>query len=358
MGGLQRSLQMRSQQVMGHGELILKDQSAEFSQLIHQHLNAQNVSNWREYELELLVRRRGYLSPLVIHGIELARGVPPHLKGKDMSGLALGGDLAHQLKAQHWDQLQLISPAHIDPMLGGMARQVSDTLSDLVTSDVPEVDLFHGWVRDSLLHNLIQKVEYNKIRPYTPAPGVVAKLEQQYAQQLQYYSWEQINQTLVRALRLETTVMVVLFVAMTLLVAISISSGLFIFYQKIQREMIGFWIMGASEKKLGQSFQLFIHLLALVTCGMALLSAILFLKLMGHWSPVIMPDVFVDRKIPYSYHLPWYPAVLSHPLYSSGTLFPPLPLLLETSPTVLPYPATLRAKLSRPSAKGQEVDIS
>ena len=85
---------------------------------------------------------------------------------------------------------------------------------------------------------------------------------------------------------------------MTLLVAISISSGLFIFYQRIQREMVGFWILGASEKKLTQASQLFIHLMGLATCGLALLTALVFLQVMDSWSPTIMPDIFVDRKIP------------------------------------------------------------
>ena len=295
MGGLQQSLEMRSKQVAGHGELRLKEKSPEFSKHIHQLLTAHKVTNQREYELELLVRRKSYLSPLIIHGIEWSEGVPLHLVGKDISGLVLGADSIHQLQAQRGDQLHLISPAHLDPLLGGMPRQVSDSVSDLVSTNVPEMDTFHAWVRDSLIHNLIQKVEYNKIRLYTPEPKIISKLQEQYGDKLEYRSWEHINKTLVSALHLETTVMIVLFVAMTLLVAISISSGLFIFYQRIQREMIGFWILGTSEKKLGQAFQLFIHLLTLLTCGLALLSALIFLQIMDHWSPTIMPDVFVDR---------------------------------------------------------------
>ena len=298
MGGLQRSLETRSKRVAGHGELRLKEKSLEFSQHVHQFLKAHKVGHWREYELELLVRRKGHLSPLIIHGIEWDKGVPPYLEGKDISGLVLGADSIQRLQAQRGDQLHLISPAHLDPLLGGIPRQVSDSVSDLVSTDVPEVDAFHGWVRDSLIHNLIQKVEYNKIRLYTHAPKIMAKLQKQYGNKLQYHSWEHINQTLVKALRLETTVIIFLFVAMTLLVAISISSGLFIFYQRIQREMVGFWILGASEKKLTQASQLFIHLMGLATCGLALLTALVFLQVMDSWSPTIMPDIFVDRKIP------------------------------------------------------------
>ena len=235
MGGLQRNLQQRAKEVVGHGEFILKDQSPTFSLKIQKELWDAGVDNFREYQIELLARRNSQLAPLIIHGVQWNNTPPPYLKGIEFAdSLTLGADIAYKLKAAPFDHIQLISPAHIDPMLGGIPRQVSEPLKKIISTGVPEVDSYHGWVRSSLVHNLIQEVRYNKIRHYTNAPRVVAQIAQQHQDRLFYRSWEQINQGLVKALRLESTVMTVLFVAMTFLVAISITSGLFIFYQKIQ----------------------------------------------------------------------------------------------------------------------------
>ena len=299
MGGLQRNLQLRSKAVSGHGHFVLKGGSGELARELRQWLEARGIASVREYQIELLARRGHYLSPLVMHGVELDEGLPAPLQGVDFSGLVLGGGVARQLRAAPSEQISLISPAHLDPLLGGLPRQVSELLSGLVFSDVPEVDALHGWVRASLLHNLIQGIDYNRVRLYQPlSQELLAQITENFGQRVQYYSWEQINETLVKALRLETTVMIGLFGAMAFLVAISISSGLFLFYQKIQREMLGLWIMGTSEQKLEQSCRWFIHLLVIVVCGGAIIAAIGFLQLMAHWSPTIMPEIFVDRELP------------------------------------------------------------
>ena len=267
---------------------LLRDESPGFASQVLEWLRAAGVPSFREYEIELLVRRKSHLTPLIIHGVDWEKGkAPPYLADRiqDMSGVALGVDMAHKLKARLGDQLQIISPAHLDPILGGLPRTVSEELRDVLSTDVPEADLYHGWVRAGLIHNLLQEPRYNKVRHYGEASQVVEKIVGAYGSKVQYRSWEEINQTLVQALRLESTIMTVLFVAMTLLVAISISSGLFIFYQKIHREMIGLWIMGMSERKLRRASGLFVHLLALLTCGAALLGGLAFLTILDHWSP-------------------------------------------------------------------------
>ncbi|MCY4643529.1 MAG: hypothetical protein OXB88_02835 [Bacteriovoracales bacterium] len=298
MGGLQHNLKKRSKNAVGHGEFVLFDQSDSFSQKIANALSQEGLLPLREYEIELLVRRKAYLSPLIVHGVEDSPKPPSFLEGLSAGGILMGADAAHKLKARPGDGLQFISPIHLDPVLGGIPRSVSDRIARLAVTEVPELDLFHAWVRDSKIHNLIQEVRYNKIRHYLGPSTKARKLAQKYPKKLLYFSWEEIHQSLVWALNLENTVMLALFIAMALLVSISISSGLFIFYQKIHREMIGFWIMGAGERQLIKSCRLFIHLLALSTCALAMIFALLFLESMDYWSPLLMPDIFVDQKIP------------------------------------------------------------
>ena len=300
MGGLQRNLQERSQFVVGHGEFLLGEeyQSDAFSKKIQGELQSRGIQSFREYELELLVRRGAYVSPLIIHGVDWEERIPPFLEELNRDGIILGRDGVRKMKGMLGDEIQLISPSHLDPLLGGMPRQLQETVGDVISTGTPELDLFHGWVRGSFLHNMMYEVRYNKIRHYGEASHVVPFLLKKYGAQLSYSSWEQINQALVWALGMESTLMLVLFVGMTLLVAISITSGLFIFYQKIQREMLGFWILGASEGQLRRSYLLFLHCLAMGTCLLSLVCALGFLTLLDHWSPEVMPDIFVDRKIP------------------------------------------------------------
>ena len=320
LGGLQRNLQVRSKTIMGHGEFIfLEDQSKDFSGRVQDRLRELGVQSFREYELELLVRREDYLAPMIVHGIDIETSIPSFLEDPP-GGLSLGWNVASQLKAILDDPIELISPSHLDPFLGGIPRKVSESLANILFTGVPEVNRYHGWVRDSLIHNLIQEVRYNKIRYYGDMGEGVGVILKEFDGKLQYRSWEQINQVLLWALKLESTVILVLFMGMTLLVAISITSGFFIFFQKIKQEMVGLWIMGVSERDLARSSLLFIHILALLTCGLALGMGLIFLAGLKYWSPVVMPDIFMDRNIPV--HITWSRVLLAFAIpYGVAVLF-------------------------------------
>lgn len=298
LGGLQRNLQTRSQEIIGHGEFLLReDQSEDFSSRVQDRLRQEGVISFREYELELLVRRKDYLAPMIIHGVDMEESSPAHLK-ELAPGLSMGWSVAARLKAILDDQVELISPSHLDPFLGGIPRKVSEPLANILLTGVPEVNRYHGWVRDSLIHNLIQEVRYNKIRHYGKLKGSADTIVEEFGGKLRYRSWEQINEVLLWSLKLESTVILVLFAGMTLLVAISITSGFFIFFQKIKREMVSFWITGVSERELSSSCLALIHFLALLTCGGAIVLGLIFLWGLESWSPVVMPDIFMDRNIP------------------------------------------------------------
>ena len=111
-------------------------------------------------------------------------------------------------------------------------------------------------------------------------------------------SWEEKNSTLVWALGLETTVMVFLFAAMTLLVSLAIISGLLIFFTKVKGDMASFWILGTEEREIFKSSRIFLFSLSFFSVTLGLFLGLGFLYGLDYFGPNIMPDVFVDRKIP------------------------------------------------------------
>ena len=297
MGGLQNSLINRSKAVQGKGIVILYRQDEQFARQLLLRLQQLKIDAYLEYEIELLLRHDAYISPVIAHGIDVKNGPPPFLHSDQLSEMILPADLAIKLNVDIGEQLQLISPSHVDSLMGDVPRAVSSTVAKVISTSVPEVDMYHLWVRSSLLQNLVRKKVFNRI--VINSNYDATKLQKELNMEgLELKSWEQQNETLVFALRLETTVMIFLFICMTMLVSLCITSGLMLFFDKVKGDLASFWILGASEKKLERASGLFLHLLSLGAILAGLFTGLLFLFLLDRYGANIMPDVFVDRKIP------------------------------------------------------------
>lgn len=300
MGGLQKGLVTRSQNVEGRALLILKEKDEEFALTLLKELRSEKWEAYPEYEIELLLKYENYISPVVVHGLDFEIGVPRFLQKKQKGTTIIGRDLANKIRAEYLSQVILISPSHLHSLLGDVPRQVSATLGDLVSTGIPEVDIFHLWTRLSLVQNLIREHHINRIRIFSEGDfeQLRKNLKEQYGEKVQLSTWEEQNASLVWALNLETTVMVFLFIIMTLLVAISITSGFMIFFDKIKIDLSSFWILGASRRKIKTCCVLFIHFLSFFTTIFGLLLGHIFLYFLDLYGAEIMPDVFIDRKIP------------------------------------------------------------
>ncbi len=312
MGGLQSKLVGRSQLVQGIGVLELSGQarfeSEQILKKIQSHEAFKNLLIVPELELELLVRRENYVSPLIIRGVAVR---PEFLPQEGALNLVLGGDLAFKLKATRGDELKIMSPAHTDLiMIGEIPRMSTVILQESIMTDVPEVDSLHGWIRLSALQNMIRSREVNRLRFFGETSldlpkilPIVLKTEMEQ-NLIRYLSWEQQHETLVWALNLETTVMVFLFISMTFLVSLCITSGLLVFFDKIRSDLASFWIMGASRKSLDRSSALFLILMTLTAVILGLSFGGLFLYILDQHIGEIMPAGFVDRKIPVRFSTP------------------------------------------------------
>ncbi len=193
-----------------------------------------------------------------------------------------------------------MSPAHVDKLLGDIPRMTTIIVAEVISTEVPEVDIFHLWVRLAKLQNMVKKRVANRIRIYGAGEYdlLAEKLKIKYGDKLHLETWEMQNKTLVWALSLETTVMVFLFIAMTMLVSLCITSGLLIFFDKILTDMSSFWILGASTKNLNKASGIFLNLMSFFSVTFGLVAGLAFLYFLDNFALDIMPDVFVDRKIP------------------------------------------------------------
>lgn len=304
MGGLQNKLMERSKAILGKAVLYHKSEPTDDSyQKLFRILDVQKINYSKEYEIELLVRYQTFITPVVVHGIDQTGYVPALLKNdlqSNISGKKVDAimplELAYKLGVAPPEMVQIISPAHVDELLGEIPRSQSIKIERTISSDVPEIDLYHLWVRLPLIQNLIQSRLINRVRIYSDMDFLA--LKKVLPPEIQMKTWEQENATLVWALKLESSVMVFLFAAMSLLVSLCISSGLLIFFNKIKSDLASFWILGASFSRIDRATKYFLHLMSFLSIGGGVLFGLGFLWLFDHFAPEIMPDVFVDRKIP------------------------------------------------------------
>jgi lipoprotein-releasing system permease protein len=319
MGGLQGKLIDRSKKV--HGESLITFNYKDKSELkeLYAFLDNKGIKYRSELTLELLIKSHGHYAPVIAHGLEKTHRTLNFAKANIDEGMLIGSDLASRLSLVPGEQVSLISPAHVDPFMGNIPRMSSFIIDGIVSTDVPEVDSLEAWVPILRLQGLIGERKINTIRLLSEGYNDLVKIFIQDKSELGLYfkSWEDSHSTLVWALNLETTVMVFLFSCMCLLVSLSISSGLMLFFDKIKRDLVSFWILGMDELSITASLSklLFCLVTGSIVIGLVLsLGCLIVLDLYG---ANIMPDVFVDQKIPVIFSVKMFVVSFSIPFFIS-----------------------------------------
>ncbi len=300
MGGLQQGLIARSKSVHGSYLLIFDRVTDESLEDLKEILRKEAIPFYSELEVEVMLKHRNFVAPAKLHGIDLTDEKPHFLVDKDFKGLVMGSELTSKIKLQFFDEVQVIAPGVTDSLMGEVPRFVSETLSDYLYTELSEVDDFEVWARLGLAQNLLRQPGINQIRLYGEvSPSVLKHLEEfQTEVPKRLMSWEKMNGALVWSLNLETKVMLFLFISMSLLVAIAITSGLLIFYSKIRKDLMSFWILGMSQKKLVSLCFKFTLILSGVTVLIGSIFGYIALKLLETFGHKIMPDIFVERQLP------------------------------------------------------------
>jgi lipoprotein-releasing system permease protein len=300
MGGLQKGLIERSKNVHGSFLLQFDEITDEPLSELKSFLTQQGLVWVGELEAEVMLKHKGFVAPAKFHGISLDHQRPSFLINKDFSALVMGADLSQKLKLQFLDELMLIAPGVSDSLMGEVPRFVSESLSDYVYTELPEVDEFEMWGRIQIAQNLLRQRGINQIRLYGEiSPELLQEMAGIKTQTpFRVVSWEKMNEALVWSLNLETKVMLFLFMSMSLLVSIAITSGLLIFFSKIRRDLMSFWILGMAQQKLVQLCFRFILLLSALVCAPGTFMGIVALKLLERYGHVLVPDIFIERGFP------------------------------------------------------------
>ena len=291
MGGLQNGLIARSKNINGVG--VIRFEENEFENF--KKFKARGWKFTREVEMEILARAQGHVAPMVIHGIDSSTHRPDFLENKDLSGVILGVDLAQKLKTSFFHNIKLIAPSSTTAMAGEVPRQLSSEVSDYLLSEVQEIDQLHAWTRIGLVQNLLRVREANRWRFFNQQDYEDAQLE---LKGYEFVSWEEDHKTLMWALGLETKVMLVLFISMSLLVAFSITTALFLFFTKIRQDLASFWLLGYSLKKINRLLLTFIVQLSGMACLLGVILGVGLLFVLERYGHVIVPDIFVERTFP------------------------------------------------------------
>lgn len=300
MGGLQRGLINRSKSV--HGSHLIQFDSITNEPLdeIREILRKEGIPFYSELESEVMLKYKNYVAPAKFHGILLSDERPTFLDDKDFSGIVIGSELASKIRLQFLDDLQIISPGVTDSLLGEVPRFVSETLSDYLYTELPEVDEFEVWGRVEIVQNLLRERGINQIRIFgNPDSDVLSRIKDFKTEvPFRIVSWEQMNGALVWSLNLETKVMLFLFISMSLLVSIAITTGLLIFYSKIRRDLMSFWILGMPQQMLVKLCFRFIMILSGIVCIVGTVAGFITLRVLEIYGHDLVPDIFVERRFP------------------------------------------------------------
>lgn len=307
MGGLQKNLIDRSKNVCGYGEIDLWTQPnlKEVTKIVET-LSKLGINSYPEFELEVLIKNGENLSAGKVHGLEDSFLVPSFLNLENNQPIptTLGGDLIYKIQAMKNQKIELIAPGYTQNFLQEVPRSVSVFVQDRVYTQVPEVDLFHLWTKASIVNNLTRSKTFNRIRLISPIHENNKKVLMEQAlyelcgDSFRILTWEEKNQSLVWALKLETTVMTFLFIVMSLLVSLSITTGLLIFSDKIKTDLASFWILGGNPQELKSKSLLFLLSIGPITTLVGIFFAFILLSILKEFSFDIMPSVFVERSIP------------------------------------------------------------
>ncbi len=300
MGGLQSGVVSRSKNVEGVAVLSLRT-SLSRKELFKLELLLERYSATfsKELEIELLLKKDGRVLPAIVHGVD-ASYIPPFLEQKKISNFIVPYDFAYRLDLEEGESFSLISPAETIHSLAGIPRMSKGVVEKFFTTGVPEFDQINIWTRLHFLQNFLHIKHINKMRIYTCSnlEGLLKNISSQFPKSVMVQRWEDINRDLAWALKLESKMMLGLFLSVIFLVSISIISGQLLFWNKIKQDLVGMWLLGASSRQLFRAAFSSFFLLNLLATVMGLILSYGSLKLFALYGGNILPDIFIDRKIP------------------------------------------------------------
>lgn len=300
MGGLQNGVVTRSKSI--EGEVVLSvgndfDQSSLIS--LESTLKEFEAVYSKELEVELLLNKNGRVLPAVVHGIS-EDFIPSYLGTHVITDFIVPYDFAFRIDLELGDSFTLISPSERIHSLSDIPRIGTGVVEKLIATDVPEIDQVTVWTRLRFLQNFLHRKDINRIRIYKSSDmsQLIYIVKSKFPEKVTVELWEQIHRDLAWALNLESKMMLGLFLSVIFLVSISIISGQLIFWSKIKQDLVGMWLLGASSAKIFKSALASFFTLNLFATTLGIVVSYIALKVFSLYGGNILPDIFIDRKVP------------------------------------------------------------
>jgi lipoprotein-releasing system permease protein len=300
MGGLQSNLKQRSKAIVGDYVIYSNINSVREIKNLRAYLDHKEIVYRIENVHEGLAKFGPVVIPVILHGVYNTSD-----KVDVSDGAIFPYEVVSRLGASPGQDIEFYSPSYTDSFFGDMPRSFSLGIKNVVTTRVPEIDSSHIWLKSSKLNNFMRDVHANRIRIFSNQSKKevhehISKIIPVITME-DIKSWNELHTSLVWALNLEKTMMTFLFFGMCFLVCLTISSAVLVFIKKVNKDLTALWVLGSSKKDIFNTsrFSLILICILSILFGIILGGGVLFL--LDNFAGNIMPDIFVERKIPVHY---------------------------------------------------------
>lgn len=294
MNGLQQNLKIRSKKWLGYEVYRFKHNV--FSDRDIKKLKNFGVSFSLESNFEGVLDLNGFLAPVLFRGITTSSSL--HIPS-NIPGLSLGSGIGLSTGASIGDKVRINIPHIVDEFFGDKPRVKSVFVDSFFESSVSEVEDYHVFVDPKSLADLSHVKGSNVLRVYGPSERVFYKfLEKINVQDLSVSTWEEMNDSLVYALKLEKIMMIFLFSSLSILISQAISGGFLLLFSKLKFDFASLWILGISNTKLFRKNLYFFVLLSFLLCTLGVCFGYLMSYILEEFGGNLMPSVFVERGVP------------------------------------------------------------
>lgn len=295
MNGLQHNLKSRSKSWLGakvytfNEKVVNKEIFSTFS------VAADEISF--ESNLEGIVDLNGVISPALFRGIYWTNSDNVISKNK---GASLGFNLSIKAGVDIGEKILISIPHVVDEFFEDRPRVKSVFVENFFESNVSEVDEYHVFVKTNSLEDLTHVKGANLLRVFGDYDNLKVKslLNKYGFSNIQEFSWEKTNQSLVYALKLEKIIMIFLFSSLTLLISQAISGGFLLLFNRLKFDLASLWVLGISNAKLFSSSLSFFTIFSFALCLLGAAFGFFFSKFIEIYGGNLMPSVFVEKGIP------------------------------------------------------------
>lgn len=301
MGGLQSNLKKRSKKIVGDYVAYVSLKGREEVASISGFLKQKNIQFRIENEHEGLARFGSRITPIVIHGVYESDSII------DIGqGALFPYEILANLEASPGQNIEFFSPSYTDSFFSDLPRSFSIPVLNVISTRVPEIDASHIWLSASKVNNFMREVKANRIRVYSNLDkaellGIFQAAIPGFSHQ-HLKTWDQLHSSLVWALRLEKIMMIFLFLGMCFLVCLSISSAVLVFIKKVNKDLTALWVLGASKANIYELSRTSLFKICFFSIAVGVVIGAILLICLDRFGGNIMPDIFVERKIPVSFN--------------------------------------------------------